>query len=91
MAAAWSDEDASSSESSTAEEVGLIVDFEVTSSSFSSHSSTKSRIFDKEKISHEELIEALSNVCSRLKSVIQEKRSLQKSLETTLFEKENLQ
>ena len=91
MAAAWSDEDASSDKSSVAEEVGLMADFEVTSSLISSHSSTESRNSDEEKISHEELVEALSDVCSRLKSVIQEKRSLQKSLETALFEKENIQ
>ena len=91
MAAAWSDEDASSSESSGAEEVGLMADYEVTSSPFSSHSSIESRNSDEEELSHEELVEALSDVCSRLKSMIQEKRSLQKSLESTLFEKENLQ
>ena len=76
MTVAWSDEDASSSESSAAEEVGLMADFEVTSSPFSSHSSTKFRNSDEEELSHEELIEALSDVCSRLKSVIKEKRSL---------------
>ena len=91
MAAAWSHEDVSSSESSAAKEVGLMVDFEVTSSPFSSHSSTKFRNSDEEELSHEELVEALSDICSRLKSVIKEKRSLQKSLESTLFEKENLQ
>ena len=67
-----------------------MVDFEVTSSS-SSHSSTEFRNSDEEKLSYEELVEALSDICSRLKSVIQEKRSLQKSLESALFEKENLQ
>ena len=76
MAAAWSDEDVSSNESSTTEEVGLMADFEVTSSPISSHSSTKSRNFDEEKISHEELVEALSDVCSKLKLVTQEKKSL---------------
>ena len=91
MAAAWSDEDASSNKSSAVEEVGLMADFEVTSSPFSSHSSTKSKNSDEEELSHEELVEALSDVCSRLKLVIQEKRSLQKFLESTLFEKENLQ
>ena len=91
MAAAWSDEDVSSSESSAVEEVGLMVDFEVTSSPFSSHSSTKSRNSDEKELSHEELVEALSDICSKLKTVTQEKRSLQKSLETALFEKENLQ
>ena len=75
MVAAWSDEDASFSKSSVVEEVGLMIEFEVTSSLFSSHSSTKSRISDEEKISHEELVEALSDVCSRLKSVTQKKRS----------------
>ena len=60
MAAAWSNEDASSSESSGAEEVGLMVDYEVTSSPFSSHSSNKSRISNEDELSHEELVEALS-------------------------------
>ena len=91
MAAAWSDEDASSDKSSAAEEVGLMADFEVTSSLIFSHSSNESRNSDEEKVSHEELVEALSDVCSKLKIVTQEKRSLQKSLETALFEKENLQ
>ena len=68
-----------------------MADFEITSSPFSSHSSNKSRNFDEDELSHEELVEILSDVCSRLKSVIKEKRSLQKSLELTLFEKENLQ
>ena len=66
MAAAWSDEDASSNKSSAAEEVGLMADFEVTSSLISSHSSTKSKNSDEETISHEELVEALFNVCNRL-------------------------
>ena len=87
MAAAWSDEDASSDKSFAAEEVGLMADFEVTSSLISSHSSTESRNSDEEKVSHEELVEALSDVCSKLKTVTQEKKSLQKSLETALFEK----
>ena len=87
MAAAWSDEDASSSESSGVEEIGLMADHEVTSSPFSSHSSNNFRISDEEKISHEELVEALSDVCSKLKSMNKEKRSLQKSLESILFEK----
>ena len=64
-----------------------MADFEVTSSPFSSHSSTKSRNSDEEELSHEELVEALSDVCSRLKLVIKEKRSLQKSLKSILFEK----
>ena len=67
-----------------------MTDFEITSFPFSSHSSTESKNSDEEKISYEELVEALSDVCSRLKSVLQEKRSLQKSLEIVLFEKENL-
>ena len=65
--------------------------YEVTSSSFSSHSSNKSRIYDEDELSHEELVEVLSDVCSRFKSVIKEKRSLQKSLESILLEKEILQ
>ena len=68
-----------------------MTDFEVTSSLISSHSSTESRNSDEEKISHEELVEALSDVSGRMISVIQEKRNLQKSLKTTVFEKENLQ
>ena len=76
MAAAWSDEDVSSSESSRAEEVGLMADFEVISSPFSSHSSSKSRNSNEEELSHEKLVEALSDICNRLKSVIKEKRSL---------------
>ena len=87
MAAAWSDEDDSFNESSKSEEVDLMTDHEVTSSPFSSHFSNKSRISDEDELSHEELVETLSDVCSRLKSVIKEKRSLQKSLETALFEK----
>ena len=76
MIVAWSDEDTSSSESSRAEEVGLMVDYEVTSSPFSSHSSNKSRISDEDELFHEELVEVLSDVCNRVKSVIKEKRSL---------------
>ena len=68
-----------------------MADFEVTSSLISSHSSTESRNSDEEKVSHEELVEAHSDVCSKIKIVTQEKRNLQKSLETALFEKENLQ
>ena len=86
MAVSWSDEDVSSSESSGAEEIGLMADYEVTSSPFSSHSLNKSRISDEDELSHEELVEALSDVCSKLKSVNKEKRSLQKSLESILFE-----
>ena len=85
MAAAWSDEDASSDKSSAAEEVGLMADFEVTSSLISSHSSSESRNSDEEKVSHEELVEALSEVYGKLKIVTQEKKSLQKSLESILF------
>ena len=91
MAAAWSDEDASSSESSRVEEISLMVDHEVTSSPFSSHSSNNSRIFDEDELSHEVLVETLSDVCSKLKSMNKEKRSLQKFIESILFEKENLQ
>ena len=60
MAVAWSDEDDSSSESSEVEEVGLMVDHEVTSSPFTSHSLTSSRISDEDELSHEELVETLS-------------------------------
>ena len=87
MVATWSDEDASSNKSSRAKEIGLMVDHEVTSSPFSSHSSNNFRISDEDELSHEELVEALSDVCSKLKSVNKEKRSLQKSLESILFEK----
>ena len=91
MMAGWSDDYASSGKSFAAEEVGLMADFEVTLSLISSHSSTEFRNSDEEKIFHEELVEALFDVCIKLKTVTQEKRSLQKSLETALFEKENLQ
>ena len=67
-----------------------MADYEVTSSPFSSHSSNKYRISDEDELSHEELVVALSDVCSRLKSVIKEKSSMQKSLESILFEKKNL-
>ena len=55
-----------------------MANFEVTSSLISSHSSTESRNSDEEKISHEELVEALSDVCSKLKIVTQEKKKLAK-------------
>ena len=87
MAVAWSDEDASSNESSGAEEIGLMADHEVTSSPFFSHSSNNSKISDEDELSHEELIESLSDVCSKLKSVNKEKKSFQKFLESILFEK----
>ena len=90
MAATWSDEDASSSESSGAEEIGLMENCKVTSSPFSSHSSNNSRMSDEDELSHEELVEALSDVRNKLKSVNKEKRSLQKSLKSILFTKENL-
>ena len=54
MVAAWSNEDASLSESSGAKEINLMADHEVTSSPFSSHSSNNSRISDEDKLSHEE-------------------------------------
>ena len=76
MAVAWSDEDDLSNESSKAEELDLMVDHEVISSPFSSHSSNNSRISDEDELSHEELVEALSNVCNKLKSVNKEKKSL---------------
>ena len=68
-----------------------MADFEVTSSFISSHSSSETKNSDEEKVSHEELVEALSEVCGKLKIMTQEKKSLQKSLEIALFEKENLQ
>ena len=89
MAAAWSDEDVSSSESSAVEEVGLMADFEVTSSPFSFHSSTESKNSDEEELSHEELVESLFDVCSRLKSVIQEKEVC-KNLLNQLFLKKRI-
>ena len=49
MAVAWYDEDVSSSESSGTEEIGLMADYEITSSPFSSHSSNKSRISDEDE------------------------------------------
>ena len=66
-----------------------MADFEVTSSPFSSHSSTKSRNSDEEELSHEELVKALSDVCSRLKSVIQEKK-VYKNLLNQLFLKKRI-
>ena len=90
MAATWSDEDDSSSESSEVEEVGLMVDHEVTSSPSTSHS-FNSRLSEDDELSHEELVEALSQVCCKLKSVNKEKEVLQKSFESLLFEKERLQ
>ena len=62
-----------------------MADHEVVSSPFSSHSSNKSRNSDEDEMSHEELVEAPYDVCSRLKSVIKEKKSLQKSLESILL------
>ena len=61
MAVAWSDEDDSSSKSSETEEVGLMVDHEVTSSPSTSHSFlSDSRLSEDDELSHEELVEALS-------------------------------
>ena len=74
MAVAWSDEDDSSSESSEAEEVGLMVNHEVTSSPSSSHSLSDSRITEDDELSYEELVEALSEVYCKLKSVSKEKK-----------------
>ena len=68
-----------------------MTNYEVTSSPFSSHSSNKSKISDEDELSHEELVEALSDVCCKLKSVNKEKKALQKSLKSILIEKENLQ
>ena len=64
-----------------------MADHEITSSPFTSHSSNNSRISDEDELSHEELVEALSDICNKLKSVNKEKRSLQKSLEFIFFEK----
>ena len=92
MAVAQTDEDESSSESLEAEEVGLMVDHEVTSSPSTSHSfMSYSKLTDDDELSHEELVETLSQVCYKLKSVNKEKKTLQKSLKSLLFEKENLQ
>ena len=75
MAATWSDEDGSSSESWEAEEVGLMANQEVTSSPSTSHS-FNSRLSEDDELSHEELVEALSQVCYKLKSVNKEKKTL---------------
>ena len=92
MAAAWSNEDDSSSESSEPEEVGLMADYEVTSPLSTSHSFlSNSRITDEDELSYEELVEALFEVCCKLKSMCKEKKSLQKSLDSLLFKKESLQ
>ena len=91
MVATWSNEDDSSSESSEVEEVGLMADHEVTSSPYSSHSLSNSRITEDDEPSYEELVESLSEVCYKLKSVSKEKKILQKSFEIILFEKKRLE
>ena len=89
MAVAWSDEDDSSSESSEAEKVGLMADHEVTSSPFISHLYLfDSRLSKDDELSHEKLVEAPSQVCCKFKSVNKEKKVLQKSSKSLLFEKE---
>lgn len=75
MAAAWTDEDESSSESSGAEEIGLMVDHEVTSPSTCHSFMSSSRLTDDDELSHEELVEALSQVCCKLKSVSKKKKA----------------
>ena len=91
MIAAWSDEDGSSSESWEAEEIGLMTDHEVTSPPSTSHSFTSnSRLIEDDELSYEELVEALSKVYFKFKSVNKEKKTLQKSLESILIKKENL-
>ena len=75
MAVAWTNEDDSSSESSEAEEAGLMADHEVTSSPSTSHS-FNSRLSEDDEQSHEELVEALSQVCYKLKYVNKEKKAL---------------
>ena len=61
MTASWYDKDDSSNESSGDEEVGLMADHEVTSSSSTSHSFiSHSRLTEDDELSHEELVEALS-------------------------------
>ena len=73
MAAAWSDEDDSSSESSEDEEVGLMADHEVTSPPSTSHSfSSNSKLTEEDELSHEQLVETLSLICCKLKSVSKE-------------------
>ena len=90
MAAVWSDEDDSSSESSEAEEVSLMANHEVTSPPSTSHSFlSDSRITDEDDLSYEELVETLSKVCCKLKSMCKEKKSLQKSLDSLLSKKES--
>ena len=76
MVAAWSDEDGSSSESSEAKEVGLMADHEVTSSPYSSHSLSYSRITEDDEPSYEELVESLFKVCYKFKSMSKEKKIL---------------
>ena len=88
IVAIWSDKDDSSSESSEAEEVGLMADHEVTSSPSTSYSFlSDSRLSEDDELSHEELVEALSQVCCKLKSVNKENKVLQKSSKFLLFEK----
>ena len=65
-----------------------MVDHEVTSFPSTSHSFlSDSRLSEDNELSHEELVEALSQVCCKLKSVNKEKKSLQKFFESLLFEK----
>ena len=94
MAVVWTDEDASSSsrESEVEEQIGLMADHEVTSPPSTSHSFISNfRHTEDDELSHEELVEALSQVCCKLKSVSKEKKVLEKSLESLLSQKENLQ
>ena len=75
MTTTWIDEDESLSESSEAEEIGLMADHEVTSSPSISHLFlSDSRLSEGDELSHEELVEALSQVCCKLKSVSKEKK-----------------
>ena len=91
MTAAWSNEDDSSNESSEDEKVDLMANHEVTSPPSTSHSfMSNSRLTDDDELSHEDLVEALSQVCYKLKLVNKEKKSLQKFLKSLLFEKESL-
>ena len=90
MAAAWSDEDTSSSsgQSEAKEQIGLMIDHEVTSPPSTSHSfMSNCKLTDDDEQSHEELVEALFEVCCKFKSMNKEKKSLQKSLETILLKK----
>ena len=69
-----------------------MTDYEVTSPLSTSHSLLSNlRLTDDDELFYKELVEALSQVYCKLKSVSKEKKTSQKSLESLLLEKESLQ